>query len=153
MTGETLVLRTKKVWCTVNQERQYDQRHICTLLIEGIYFHALLFEAQGSIHLQVMVAATRGHLSVLSPSPCQSETIQPLIDQPTTGQDKGCEEEEEGIGSRGRGGREDAKTHFAGGGTGHSTKTELHDKITSQFSPKIVNVSVLPKCSPTHYNV
>ena len=94
MTGETLVLRTKKVWCTVNQERQYAQRHICTLLIEGIYFHALLFEAQGSIHLQVMVAAAIYRSSLLLPANLRQSSL--LLTNQQQGRTKeGCEEEGE----------------------------------------------------------
>ena len=48
----------------------------------------------------------------------------------------------------GRGGRdrelregEDAKTHFAEGGTGPSTRTELHDKVVSEILPIMRNLA------------
>ena len=109
------------------------------LLKTSIFMHFLKPRAQ-SIYKSWWPWPSIGP-AVLSPFPCQSETIPPLIDQPTTRQDKGCEEEEEeeeeeGIGSRGSRGGEDAKTHFAEGGTGHSTKLNDRTKLPPSFHPR-----------------
>ena len=101
------------------------QHHICTLPIEGIYFHALFLEAQGSIHLQVMVAAAIYPSSLLLPANLRQSSL--LLTNQQQGRTKDARRRRKGRELRKEwrreGEGEDAKTHFAGGGTGYSSET------------------------------